>query len=283
MKLHVGQGTTIGSLTIFPVWHDRVVPARRRYDTGHDSLVVTEVAGGPDVPQLQVHNPGERPVLVLDGQLFEGGWQHRMATRSLLVPPGQQARVDVACVEQSRWGGDQRQSNRGRRAPTYVRDGFERQGQQSEVWRRVRAYAGSSPTASLVDGMDALADQEQLLQRLVRPLAGQSGVVIGVGSQPLTFELFDHPQTLVEQLPQLLRAAALDGHGRPSLPTPARRARRLVERLERTRLDWEPSVGQLSTLGRATTTHLDVMSLRQGYRPVHLRATHRTHPILQKA
>ena len=41
MKLHVGQGTTIGSLTIFPVWHDRVVPARRRYDTGHDSLVVT--------------------------------------------------------------------------------------------------------------------------------------------------------------------------------------------------------------------------------------------------
>lgn len=283
MKLHVGQGTTIGSLTIFPVWHDRVVPVRRRYDTGHDSLVVTEVADGPDVPQLQVHNPGERPVLVLDGQLFEGGWQHRMATRSLLVPPGQQARVDVACVEQSRWGGELDQSTRGRRAPTYVRNGFEQPGQQSEVWRRVRAYAGSSPTASLVDGMDALADQEQLLRRLVRPLAGQTGVVIGVGGQPLTFELFDHPQTLVEQLPQLLRAAALDGHGRPSLPTPARRARRLVERLERTRLDWEPSVGQLSTLGRATTTHLDVMSLRQGYRPVHLRATHRTHPILQEA
>ena len=64
---------------------------------------------------------------------------------------------------------------------------------------------------------------------------------------------------------------------------PARKIWRLVERLERTRLDWEPSVGQLSTLGRATTTHLDVMSLRQGYRPVHLRATHRTHPILQKA
>ncbi len=283
MKLHVGQGTTIGSLTIFPVWHDRAVPVRRRYDTGHDVLVVTEVTDGPDVPQLQVHNPGERPVLVLDGQLFEGGWQHRMATRSLLVPAGQRARVDVACVEQSRWGGSLEQTTRGRRAPTYVRDGFERPGQQSEVWRRVQAYAGSSPTASLVEGMDALADQERLLRRLVRPLAGQTGVIIGIGGQPLTFELFDHPTTLVEQLPQLLRAAALDGHGRPSLPTPGRRARRLVERLGRTRLDWEPSLGQLSTLGRATTPHLDVMSLRQGYRPVHLRATHRTHPILQEA
>ena len=33
MRLHVGQGTTIGAITMFPIWTDQVVPTARRYDT----------------------------------------------------------------------------------------------------------------------------------------------------------------------------------------------------------------------------------------------------------
>lgn len=67
--------------------------------------------------------------------------------------------------------------------------------------------------------------------------------------------------------------------GRPALPTPGRRARRLVERLDRTELDVEPDLGQTDRLGRARTP-LDVMSLQQADRRLHLRATYRRHPIL---
>ena len=97
----------------------------------------------------------------------------------------------------------------------------------------------------------------------VRPLPGQTGIVVGIGGQPLALEAFDHPQTLHEQFEAIVRAACLDALGRPALPTPGRRARRLVERLEKTKLDHEPDVGQTSKLGRARTTDLDVMSLQQ--------------------
>ena len=82
-ELHVGRGTTRGGLTVFPVWSAGSGVARYTTDTRH--LDVTECEDGPEVPTLMVGNTGDRPLLVLEGQLFEGGWQHRMATRSVLV------------------------------------------------------------------------------------------------------------------------------------------------------------------------------------------------------
>lgn len=281
--IHIGQGTTVGSVTLFPVWQDRAAVGVRRYDTDASHLSVTEADGGPAVPQLVAVNTGERPVLVLDGQLFEGGWQHRMATRSFLLPAGARTVIDVACVEQHRWGGATRQETRGRRATTYVRHGFDETGRQSEVWSRVQGYGGVSATGSLVDRLDQPDDQATWLLKRIRPLAGQTGVLVGIGGQPLALEVFDHPLTLREQFEAIVRAACLDGYSRPALPTPGRRARRMVERLERTTLDFEPDVGQSSKLGRARTPHLDVMSLHQSYRRPHLRATSLRHPILMGA
>lgn len=278
--LHVGQGTTIGSLTLFPVWQDRTSIGTRRYDTSAEALQIGEADGGPSVPQLVASNTGDKPVLVLDGQLFEGGWQHRMATRSTLVAAGTRALLEVACVEQHRWGGDRAQVTRGRRATTFVRQGFDEAGQQSEVWARVQRYGGASATGSLAERLSAPDDQASWMLKRVRPLPGQTGVLVGIGGQPLALEAFDHPQTLHEQFEAIVRAACLDALGRPALPTPGRRARRLVERLEQTKLDHEPDVGQTSKLGRARTTNLDVMSLQQSYRRLHLRATNRRHPIL---
>lgn len=169
---------------------------------------------------------------------------------------------------------------RGRRATTYVRNGFDEVGQQSEVWARVQGDGGSSATASLADRLSAPDEQASWMLKRVRPLPGQTGVIVGIGGQPLALEVFDHPQTLREQFDAIVRAACLDAFGRPALPTPGRRARRLVERLEKTQLGHEPDVGQSSKLGRARTTDLDAMSLQQSYRRLHLRATYRRHPIL---
>ena len=281
--LHVGQGTTVGGVTLFPIWQDRTSTGARHYETSTGSLALGEANGGPSVPQLVADNRGERPVLVLDGQLFEGGWQHRMATKSYLVAAGSRAILEVACVEQSRWGGDQQQSSHGRRATTYVRNGLDEPGQQGEVWRRVSGYGGESATESLAERLsapDALADR--ILKRL-RPLPGQTGVLVGIGGQPLALETFDHPETLREQFEAIIRAACLDAQGRPAQPTPGRRARRMVERLERTRLHAERDPAQPdrpAELRRARTANLDVMALDQSSRRLHLRATYRRHPIL---
>lgn len=282
VKLHVGQGTTVGALTVFPVWSARP-SARRHYVTTMGEATIAETPE-PTVEHLSVTNHGAQSLLILDGQLFDGGLQHRMATRSTVIAAGHEHVIDVVCVEEHRWGGSSAQSSSGNRAPAFVRAGQDEPDGQMEVWRRVARVAGaSSGTGSLVAAQHRANEQARLVVLHARPTAGQTGVVIGIGGQPVTLENFDHPDTLREQFAAIVRAASLDAIGRPAIATPGRRARRMIRRLEDATLDMEPKLGQTSTLGRARTPDLDVMALRHASRIVHLRAIHRRHPILQGA
>lgn len=175
MKLHIGQGTTVGALTVFPVWHDGHVRSVRTYDTGSATLAVSEADTGPSVPTLQVTNSGEKPVLVLDGQLFEGGMQHRMATRSTLVRAGGGMPIEVACVEQSRWAGATAQATRGRRANLVVRDGYGAGGQE-EVWRRIASYDATAGRVSRTGSSRSASTRQPPTSRprCSRPPCGQS-------------------------------------------------------------------------------------------------------------
>lgn len=287
MELHVGRGVSSGALTVFPVWVGG--GGERRYGTDVSQLVVEEMAGGPAVPTLSAANPGAVPVLVLEGHLFEGGWQHRMATKSSIVGAGRTARVEVACVEQGRWGGARRQAGRGRRATPFVRSGAHAtpagRDVQGEVWRRVERYRRSdvpNDTGTLVGHLDhARADIGRITQPF-RPLPGQAGVVVAIAGQPFLLEVFDDPQTLREQFDSIIEAAGLDALGLPPVVTPSRRARRMVERLEQ--LSLRP-VEDLETGRRlrARTPDLDVALLDWDGQPVHLRATYLRHPVLMGA
>ena len=193
-ELHVGRGTTRGGLTVFPVWsttsssepvhHRRPAPRRHR------------VRGGPDVPTLMVGNTGDRPLLVLEGQLFEGGWQHRMATRSVLIGVHQRVPVEVACVEQGRWGGSARQASRGRRATPYVRDAV-RAARPATVTSRGRcggrvavAHPGHRQRDRFAGPSPRRGDVRRRPTRS-RCSPGQCGVLVGVGGQPMLLEVFD--------------------------------------------------------------------------------------------
>src|SRR5690349_15724686 len=95
-QLHVGRGRTVGAVTLFPVWGERAGVKPRTYVTVSDSVSYAELKSEPIVSRLHATNASSTPVLVLDGQLFEGGWQDRMATRSLLVAGGAEQAIDVA-------------------------------------------------------------------------------------------------------------------------------------------------------------------------------------------
>lgn len=284
MELHVGRGVSSGALTVFPVWVGD--GGGRRYSTEVSQLVVEEMEGGPAVPHLSAANPGGEAVLVLEGHLFEGGWQHRMATRSFIVGPGRTTRVEVACVEQGRWGGARRQGGRGRRATPFVRSGAHAtpagRDVQGEVWRRVERYRRSdvpNETGTLVGHLDHARGDIGRLTHLFRPLPGQAGVIVAISGQPFILEVFDDPQTLREQFDSIIEAAGLDALGAPPVVTPSRRARRMVERLEQVPLrpTEDLEVGRRLT---ARTSDLDVSVLDWDGRPVHLRATYLRHPAL---
>lgn len=285
MQLHVGRGETRGALTVFPLW--TTARGYRRYTMGGRDLDVAELNDGPDVGRLQIGNFGEHPALVLEGQLFEGGWQHRMARHSTMIGVRQRTAVEVACVEAGRWGGTTRQSSRGRRATPYVRDSVRRGGDvQGEVWSRVAEHTRTVPgasdrrensTGSLVRRMDA--DAGLRAWRDLRPLPGQTGVLLGIGGHPLVAEVFDQPMTLRRALPALLESAALDAHLAPAVATPGRRARRFADRAERLRAHRREAAG-IAERRLEASEHLDAATLHWDGVDVHVRLMNIGHPLL---
>ena len=250
-NLHVGRGTNLGALSVFPVWAEG--PAVPGLATGGAAnVLVAEREGSPVVGELVLKNVSARPALLLAGELFEGGWQHRVLNHDLLLMPGQQAVASVCCVEAGRWNGAGSHRRQARWASMMVRaaqttaSGSER---QDQVWDRVARYDqafGGSATASYMDHLDRHANpnpnpspnsgrgQDEAIWvgiRAIRAIPGQRGVLIGLGGQPAFLELFATPAGLRRNLCGLLEAAALDAALLPAEPTPGRRARRFVASL----------------------------------------------------
>lgn len=234
--LHVGNGTHRAGVTVFPVWTS--APSIRGLATGTAAAIeVAELADGASVTWLELTNPGHRAALVLEGELFEGGWQSRALVHDAVLAPHSRARVAVACVEQGRWGGGLDHHRRSRRVTPRVQCALrapEHQRQQ-RVWGDVASYQAlsHSPTASLVEQLTAHQERAAVAPAST-PLPGQRGVLFAIGDQPLGLELFGSTAALAQHLVPLLRAAQLDAASShaPAVPAPGRRARRLAARLE---------------------------------------------------
>ena len=244
-QLHVGRPAQVGAVSVFPVWTD--APQVRGLGSGFRSVTVAEREGAPVVGELVVANHGTSPVLLLAGELFEGGWQHRALVRDVVLEAGRIAVVPVSCVEQGRWTGHDgadTQVRRGRRASLTVRAA---QGSspttQRGVWERVRRFdeaLGGSATGSLLHHLDRGEVDRPGAMPLATPeappvppvLDGQRGVLLGIGGQPAVLELFPTTSLLRRRLPALLAAAQLDAMLLPPQATPARRARRFLSRVD---------------------------------------------------
>lgn len=280
MDLHIGHGIQAGPLTVFPLWQGATDPGTTEITVTADVLLVAEMPSGPQVGHLSVTNVGVVPALIPDGQLFDGGWQHRVACGSVLVPPGAGLGIDVACVERHRWDGSHVQRGTSRRAAPSVRDGA--RVSQGEAWARVERHTAGrpNPTASLVRRMDA----GDLTVPALRPLPGQTGVVVGVAGQPLLAEVFASPQVLSEQLPWILEAAALDAALLPPSVTPSRRARRFVGRFSE--VSWLPTATPgwgRATEGASEYVHARSLAWPGPQQAVHAYASNRHHPLLAVA
>jgi len=260
LDLHLGRPLTRGALTVFPIWNGHAVTARG-YDLAGSALSVTERAGSAVVEELVVTNGGARPALVLEGELLEGGQQHRVASRTMLVAAGQSQVLEVRCVEQGRWSGAGRHVRSGRRAPLSVRAA---QG-QSATWDRVRRFEqryGDSPTRSLLDATRGVSERARQLVAGIQPLPYQSGVLLCLAGQPVQAEVYDSWRTLGSVWDALLQSAALDALDLPAEPTPGRRARRFLDRVSAIAVS--ESAGGLGTAlhGHSPYARLDALTWR---------------------
>jgi len=302
--LHVGQGTHQGGLSVFPIWTD--APTVSGLDTGLSARVrVDEREGSPVVGELVLKNEGTKPALLVAGELFEGGWEHRALNHDILLTAGQQLVASVSCVEHGRWHGATAQVRRSRRASMMVRSAqtiADEDDRQSQVWQRVSRYDaafGASATASYVDHLNHQGDaqisddgqaqgsaQAELVAGIkkIRPLLGQRGVLIGLGGQPAFVELFASTSGLRRHLPGLLEAAAIDAALLLAEPTPGRRARRFVGRLAMAPIGDQlgADAGSGHALASRSAYH-EIRGLGWDDQLLHATVFNRRHPMMEVA
>jgi hypothetical protein len=253
LDLHLGRAIVRGALTVFPVWNGAAV-ANPGYDVNTASLRVEERAGAPVVEELVVTNTGRRPALVLEGELLEGGHQHRVAARSTVIAAGESQVLEVRCVEENRWSGDRTHTRTGRRAPMSVRSAP----MQTATWRRVRDLEALHESGGATHFLgDALSNVDERATNLVgdlKLLPFQAGVLICIGGYAMHLEVFDSPKTLAAVWSALLHAAAVDALTAEPLTTTGVRARRFVDQARYlSEIDSDPTNMRRSPHAQLTT------------------------------
>ena len=285
--LHVGHGTTVGALTLFPVWVQ--APVLHGLEWCSAALEVGERAGRPVVGEIVALNRSHRPLVVLEGDIVVGGWQDRMLCDSRVMAPGESRVLGARCVEHGRWSGQTGHRAGGRRAPPALcsRNRSPRVAEgdrQQSVWAGIGRYEttlGRSPTAALTDHLDRTVAEAR---RFPRPLEGQQGVIFGIGGQVLGVELFGNPRGLMQRWTGVLEAALLDATLAPRRTTLARAARSFARGIDRMCIDGEADAGLARRVALTWgSLYGCAMSLGESGRLVQLTILDESHPALTVA
>lgn len=256
-SLHVGRGVDCGSVTVFPIWTDG--DAIRGIDWGGRGLVIDEVGGG-SVPQLSVTNPTGEAQLILEGDILEGGRQDRMAGETTLVMPGQSIVIPVNCVEAGRWNAGRGHRSTNLKGAYSVREARRRAFKtapgmaQGAVWDRIsrieEGLGERSATSNFTERATArqsriVTSKEQLARgervsdtemvnhpAMLKPLAGQRGVVIAIGGEIVAAEVFASSTAFAERWEGIAIAAEIDGRFADTRPVRSQDARDFIDALE---------------------------------------------------
>lgn len=251
-----------GPLTLFPLFSS--APSAPPYLTGPEAearqaLQVTERPGAATVPELVVHNRGEVPVLLLEGETILGAKQHRTLNVSVLVPARATLEVPVTCVEHGRWGQARMTARSRRHLPADIRRrnsidvmrarraGAGPRTDQRAVWDRVALYqsdlAAPSDTSALEDVFDAVDDPVRRAVGHVPPHPDQRGVAVAMGGKVVGIDWFDAASTLASYWASLLAGYAIDGLRAPDQAATIVDAERFVADVTGAALTPETTVG----------------------------------------
>ena len=229
-RLELGKPVTHGSLTIIPVYLDRVID-RTRYATMEDALkngwiTITEVEGGR-VPQVKISNPSKHLVFLMGGEILAGCRQDRILAGDILLAPGtKDLLAPVYCVEQGRWTHISQNffSKQYLGTPALRARAQEKSpAAQSEIWGHIakenRAMGVTSATGAFRDAYEKEENRihilmvEEKMKDLPRLHADTVGVVIGLGREVVSADIFANPDLFLKQWPKILKSSALSSLG----------------------------------------------------------------------
>jgi len=244
-RLRIAPPITQGLVALYPVI-DRETPERPEGDflLLKDALaaktLTVEESGEGSVPTLLVKNTGVKPVLVVAGDVVQGGKQDRVVTSDFVVQAdGKPVDIAVNCVEHGRWsaGATGKSFGYGGRGEGSLKKVVQVAKNQSDTWaevassndrkaRLVRAKGKVSEadklapsTGTYMASLENAAVKDEVephTAALIDGLKSQDnvvGVVVAVGGSITTAEVFGHPALFETTRDDLVRSFVMDGVG----------------------------------------------------------------------
>jgi hypothetical protein len=270
---------------------------------------------GASVNQLVLINRGNRPVILLAGELVSGGKQDRIIAKDRIVAPGSEPLpLDVFCVEHGRWSaGSQFVESKTIVHPS-VREQAAVKQDQNEVWSAVTrgtmasaspsapspalssraisdAVSGEAPTQSYDKiyksrrvgvSVDSFVDTVQ--RRFAKATAGLKGervvgVVVAYGGEVAWSDIFASDRLFEQYWPKLLRSYAVEALARPTLRQVAStdEAREFLRRLNgRETQESEPGVYRWREITEGALSLIELDALQPKTITLHRLLLHRT-------
>ena len=158
------------------------------------------------VSYLLVENLSIKPLLILNGEIFDGAMQDRVANETVLIPSKSSVEINVSCVEQGRWAYKTKAFSRGKNMFNYHSKGVKDQynnslkhnrpsgSVQSNVWSSIsdkqRRMGVFSRTGSINDTYEKYEESLNHLREEIIEQDNQIGLLVMIPGKYIGIDLF---------------------------------------------------------------------------------------------
>jgi hypothetical protein len=187
-------------------------------------VAITEFSGG-SVNTLYIENISSDTVMILSGEVVQGGKQDRVIAQDFILPPRSGKKdVSVFCVEHGRWqtkkGGDMSFQDYFSISSSEVRKAATVNKNQQEVWKKVAETTKKNNATTSTGTLTALQnagtfkqDLERYSKHFEKLFINQSdviGVIVVAGDKILGCDMFATHEIFEQHYPNLLNSYATE-------------------------------------------------------------------------
>lgn len=228
-NITIGDAVESGALKVFPLLAN-VKRQRKQYVTLDEAfkkgwLTINELKS-ESVNTVRIQNKGERPVLIMAGEIIKGAKQDRTLQKDILLPAGGAwTKVPVFCVERGRWhyNGSSKFESASTVVPNSVRKEAMIKESQGAVWSKISSFqknAGvSSPTETVMDVYKDEKIKEKIdksitkeLEQLPEIYGNIVGAVVTSGNEIICLDTFANNELHKKLWAKLIKSYVLDAN-----------------------------------------------------------------------
>jgi hypothetical protein len=194
---------------------------------GEKLIDITEIDDSGVVPELEVRNNVEIPVLLLDGEELLGAKQNRIVNTTILLKEKSETIIPVSCVEQGRWSDTSKNFMYSDRIASYqlrnvksasVKKSVENLGRYSSdqraVWDEVHKLQDKtevhSPTSAMGDVYEAKSYDLESYIKVFELVEGQKGLLVFINGEIIGLDVISSRSAYKILHKKLIKSYALD-------------------------------------------------------------------------